>query len=173
MQAILIAMAGLPGSGKSALARRLAELLPAVILDKDAVRAALFPPQEIEYSARQDDLCMEALLLAADFLLRKGRSVILDGRPFVRRVQVERVVQFAREGGFELCFVECTCADEVIRQRLDADVRNGAHPAANRSYAMYLQMKAAAEPLEVARLTVDTHTDLDVCAAKVMEYLLH
>ena len=40
---VLIAMAGLPGCGKTALAQRLAERLKAVVLDKDTIRAALFP----------------------------------------------------------------------------------------------------------------------------------
>jgi adenylylsulfate kinase len=52
---MLIAMAGLPGSGKSTLAARLEERLGAVVLDKDRVRAALFPPRVLDYSAAQDD----------------------------------------------------------------------------------------------------------------------
>jgi predicted kinase len=66
---ILVVMMGLPGSGKSALARRIAPVLPAVILDKDAVRAALFPPAEIEYSLQQDDFCVEIMLQTAAYLL--------------------------------------------------------------------------------------------------------
>jgi predicted kinase len=42
---MLIAMAGLPGSGKSTLATCLEPRLGAVVLDKDRVRAALFPPR--------------------------------------------------------------------------------------------------------------------------------
>src|SRR5690242_18237303 len=41
---MLIAMAGLPGTGKSAIAARLAAELDAVALSKDDVRGALFPP---------------------------------------------------------------------------------------------------------------------------------
>ena len=43
-------MAGLPGSGKSTVARALAQRIPAAVLDKDIIRAAIFPPAHVEYS---------------------------------------------------------------------------------------------------------------------------
>src|SRR5262249_39463493 len=53
---VLVAMAGLPGSGKSTLAACLERELGAVVLDKDRVRAALFPPRVLDYSAAQDEI---------------------------------------------------------------------------------------------------------------------
>ncbi len=171
MPPLLILMAGLPGTGKSALARRLAPALPAALIDKDAVRAALFPPEEIEYSRRQDDLCFEVMLSAAGFLLDKGRSVILDGRTFARRYQVERAAAFARAGGYQLRLIECVCAEDVVRRRLEADARSGAHPARNRSYAMYQQLKSAAEPIALPHLSLDTGQDLEQCVNLALAYL--
>ena len=52
---MVVIMAGLPGSGKSTVARALAERLPATVLDKDVIRAALFAPAHVEYSRVQDD----------------------------------------------------------------------------------------------------------------------
>ena len=52
---MIVVMRGLPGSGKSALARALAQRMNAVVLDKDAVRAALFPGSTTEYTTAQDD----------------------------------------------------------------------------------------------------------------------
>src|SRR5262245_27920071 len=45
---MLIMMAGLQGSGKSTLARHLADALPGIVLNKDTIRAALFPPALLE-----------------------------------------------------------------------------------------------------------------------------
>ena len=47
-----VLFAGLPGTGKSTLARALAERLGAAVLDKDRVRGALFPGALTDYSAR-------------------------------------------------------------------------------------------------------------------------
>jgi predicted kinase len=58
---MLIAMAGLPGTGKSTLAHHLAHALAAIVLDKDVIRAALFPPAWVEYSTEQDDFCMSVM----------------------------------------------------------------------------------------------------------------
>lgn len=58
---MIIAMAGLPGVGKSTLARALAARLDAVVLDKDRIRASLFPPSHVDYSRDQDDFCIDVM----------------------------------------------------------------------------------------------------------------
>lgn len=64
-------MAGLPGTGKSTVARGLAKKTAGCVLSKDEIRAALFAPDDIEYSTAQDDFCMEIMLQAASFLFRR------------------------------------------------------------------------------------------------------
>jgi adenylylsulfate kinase len=166
-------MAGLPGTGKSALARELAGRLPAVVLDKDRIRAALFGPDVIEYSTGQDDFCMDVMLHTAAYLFERDRArhVILDGRTFGRRYQVERVRDFAREQGVPVRFVECVCADEVVRGRLERDVAEGRHVAQNRTYDLYLQVKARFEPIAGPKCTLDMGRDLALCADEALVYL--
>ena len=79
---MLIVMAGLPATGKSALAGRLARELDAVVLNKDLVRAVLFPSPVLDSSTAQDDLCMTAIHQAATLILKTfpKQTVILDGR---------------------------------------------------------------------------------------------
>jgi adenylylsulfate kinase len=167
---MLIVMAGLPGTGKSTLARRLARELPAIVLDKDAVRAALFPPFEIEYSTPQDDLCVDIILQVARYLLRKDadRHVIIDGRTFSRAYQVETVRAYARDLGLECVWIECVCSDAAVRQRLNRDVARGTHPAENRTYEMYLSVKARAEPIAGPKLVIDTEGDIDSAVAECL-----
>ncbi|MBN1935721.1 MAG: ATP-binding protein [Anaerolineae bacterium] len=172
---MLIVLAGLPGTGKSALARELAARLPAVILDKDRIRAALFGPDVIEYSTEQDDFCMEVMLQAAAYLFDRDRErhVILDGRTFGRRYQVERVRAFARERGVAIRLIECVCADDVVRERLARDVAEGRHVARNRTYDLYLKVKAQFEPIKGEKLVLDTGRDLALCVAEALVYLDH
>ena len=164
-------MAGLPGSGKSTLARQLAHLLPAVIIDKDRLRAALFPPNEIDYSNRQDDLCFEAMLQAAAYLLKKGRTVILDGRTFSKAYQVERLRQFAGTAHARLEIIECRCTDEVAAARLARSQAAHTHPAGNRDFALYQKLQAQAEPIRLPHLVIDTSQGIDPCVARCLEHL--
>src|SRR5262245_17604620 len=172
--AVLIAMAGLPGTGKSTLAARLAEQLGAVVLDKDRVRAALFPAVVLTYSEEQDDMTMAAVYQAAGSILLADprRTVILDGRTFLRPGQLRPVLDLAASLGQGLRVIECHCDDAVARRRLEADLAGGRHPAGNRTLELYLAVKAAAEPLPVPHLTLDTgRTPPEECVRKCLEYL--
>ncbi len=171
---MLIAMAGLPGTGKSSLAAGLGKEIGAVVLDKDRVRAALFPPAVLDYSARQDDVCMAAIFQAAGCILdaHPGQAVIVDGRTFLRGPQVQDLLAFTASRGETPHIIECTCADEVARGRLESDRARGEHPARNRTYALYQELKAVAERIAVPHLVLDTgHLPFDECLRRCLEYL--
>src|SRR5262249_24911276 len=171
---VLIAMAGLPGTGKSTLAARLAEQLGAVVLDKDRRRAALSAPPVLDYSEGQDETSMAAIYRAAETILRADaeRAVILDGRTFLRPGQLQPVINLAASLGQELRVIECRCDDEVARERLEADLAAGRHPTGNRTFELYLAVKAAAEPIPVPHLALDTDsTPLEEGVRKCLEHL--
>ena len=183
----LIVMAGLPGTGKSTLANALAQAIELegavsaqdsqqsapIILNKDAIRAALFPPELIEYSVGQDDFCLDILLLVAKYLLAKSpnRIIILDGRTFSKRYQVEAVENAAAEMGIKVYWIECVCAPATAKQRLMHDKRLGQHPAVNRDPNLYNEVRVTAEPLLVPRVTVETTRPLHECVREIMAYL--
>jgi len=165
---MIVVMAGLPGAGKSTLARELAVRLDAVVVSKDRIRAAAFGPL-VNYSSAQDDFCMDLVYQAVGHIraTRPGISVIVDGRTFTRRSQVNRALEMLPETP---SWIECVCHDEIARQRLEVDVD---HLACNRNYDLYCAVKSAAEPLEVPRLTIDTgRVALDHAVERASSYLL-
>ena len=171
---MFIAMIGLPASGKSTIARRLATELPGNVLDKDSIRAALFLPEQIEYSSEQDDFCMEILYQVAGYMLRKdpARHVIVDGRPFGRQRQRESLFQAARRIDTRLCLIECVCSAESASRRLQESVANAEHPAANRDLALYRRLKTNWEPFTEERLVLDTDAlDMNECVHAAMHYI--
>jgi predicted kinase len=166
-------MAGLPGTGKSTLARSLAQRLPAAVLDKDTIRAALFPPAHIEYSRAQDDFCQEIMLQTAAYLLGRNSSayILLDGRTFSRRYQRERVLQFCTQLRTPLAILECVCSEKTALARLERATLEGVHPASNRTPHLYHQIRKEWEPIDQPKLVVDTIASPDSCADRAVQYL--
>lgn len=167
---MIILMAGLPGTGKSTLARALAQELRGSVLSKDAVRQALFAPQDIEYSVEQDDFCVEVMLQAASYLLRKQpvRFIFLDGRTFSRQYQVKRILDFASELSQNWRIIECTCSQATAQSRLS--IENG-HLAGNRDFQLYLEVKDRFEPITQPKIVVDTDQPLESCISQCLEAL--
>src|SRR3954454_10187899 len=167
-------MAGLPGSGKSTVAAWLERAMGAVVLDKDRVRAALFPPRVLDHSAVQDDLCMAAVYQAAAAILKADprQAVVIDGRTFLRPGQVRDLLDLASSLNEVPRIIECVCDDAVAKERLERDLARGGPPAGNRTFALYLSLKAAAEPPQVPRLVLDTgRLSLEECVGRCLEYL--
>jgi predicted kinase len=157
---MLILMAGLPGTGKSTLSRALAAEIGGTVVNKDAIRAALFPVADIEYSTEQDDFCMAIMLKVAGYIFRKdpNRRVFLDGRTFSRSYQLKRATGYAEAIGQPWHILECICSEETARKRLENDRE---HLAANRDFSLYSQVRARFEEITLPKSVLDTDRPLN------------
>jgi adenylylsulfate kinase len=164
-------MAGLPGTGKSTLSRVVAARMRGLVLDKDMIRAALFPPSHVEYSSEQDDFCQSVMLETAEYLLAKDRSlpIFLDGRTFSRRYQRERAIAASVRLGAPWAVIQCVCSEATALARLERDAAT--HLAKNRSPELYHAIRAQFEPIEPPKLVMDTDEDLDANAGRAESYL--
>ena len=169
---MIVAMVGFPGTGKSYLAKALAQHRSIIILDKDIVRSALFPGELTDFSAAQDDLCIDIILQVAKYHLDKDRqaTIIIDGRPFSHQAQVDALCQKVGKLGTPLKFIECSCSDETARERIVAG--RSSHLAKNRDFDLYLKHKREADPLLVEHLSIETDKlSLEESVAKALAYL--
>lgn len=156
MMSKIIAFAGLPGTGKTTLASGLAKQLGAVLLNKDEIRAALFSPSDIEYSDRQNDFCMDVIYQLARYHLihHPGRTVIIDGRTFSRKHQLDKLIEEMRSIPHQLYVVHCQCSLEIAEARIMSD--QGSHPARDRDAALLKRVATNFDDITVPHLVVDT-----------------
>jgi predicted kinase len=168
---MIVLMAGLPGTGKSTLARELALRTSGRVLSKDEFRHAIFLPEEIEYSSAQDDFCLQVMLETAGYLLSRSptRTIFLDGRPFSRRYQIENVLAVAASLHQPWRILECICSDVTARRRLSAEAHG--HPAGNRDYQLYLEVKSRFEAITHPKTLIDTEQSLEACVQQALAVL--
>ncbi|GAA4192990.1 AAA family ATPase [Gryllotalpicola kribbensis] len=167
---MLIALAGLPGSGKSAIASELARRLPAAHLAVDELedamlRAGLRNSYEVGLAAY---LGAEAL---AEANLHTGAHVIVDAvndHPYARG----QWAQLAQRADVPLAFVEVLCSDvELHRQRLEHRVRPYA-ALPEPTWESLLPRRVALEQWGDERIVVDTaNGNPAALAARVLERL--
>lgn len=170
---MIVLMAGLPGTGKTTLAHELAARTSGRVLSKDEIRHALFTADEIEYSSRQDGFCVQVMLGTASELLQRdpNRFLFLDGRTFSRRYQIDNVVNAASSLHQRWRIFECVCSEETARQRLEQQSAPGSHPAGNRNFKLYLEVRSHFEAITLPKTVIDTEKPLQECVERALAVL--
>jgi len=171
---MLIVMAGLPGTGKSAVAEKLRDRLGYPMISVDAIEEAIL-------SAGIDDdqptglaayLVAEAL---ASVVLESDQSAIIDAVNAVSPARDQWVALAARFGD-AITFVEVVCSDPAaLRTRLEERHRTQAHANDASWHAVEQSLDEYDEwvgpSAEADRITVDSVEPLPTIVDKALVYI--
>ena len=157
----LVSLAGLPGSGKSHLARDLHDQTRAVVVRTDEVRKVLFPVPS--YSRDESSAVYKTCFAVVRALLRDGFAVIFDGTNG-RRTGRRRLLTIARETGATHLLVRVTADDEVIRRRM-AERQDGRAPSFSSEAGWDIHQLMAASEDYGGHFDVVIDTGLDASGA--------
>ena len=153
MRPLVVALMGLPGSGKSTLARALAPALDLHLVDRDALRAAMFP--RCSFSMAEKLAALRMLLAAVEVNCALGRSSIVDGMTFARRADREQLASVVCRYPVDLVAIHLECAPDLARARVAADCAGAVHAAADRTPQLVDEVAARFDPPPADALVLD------------------
>ena len=100
-----------------------------------------------------------------------SRIILLDGRLFSRRYQIDNALAAATSLHQPWRILECSCSEATARRRLDEHATAGAHPAGNRDYHLYLEVKSRFEAIALPKIVINTDQPLEVCIDQAISAL--
>jgi len=150
---IVVALIGLPGAGKSVVARALEDQLGLRRICRDAIRQAMFP--KCSYSFAEKRAAFRGMLVALEVNCMLGISSVLDGVTFSRRRDLLRVDAVIRRFGFTPVPIYLDCPPNVARARIADDVLNNRHLARDRTPEIVTEVLVRFEAPPPTALVID------------------
>ncbi len=166
-------MSGYPGSGKSSLARVIAQHTSAVILDHDIVKSSLMESLGANIGFKEvGKISYDIEWALIDFHLSQGHNVILDS-PCLYSEMIERGLNLTRKYNVEYKYVECLLNDyDELNNRLRNRKRMISQIERVPSEETLLKtIENAKKPSNVRIHIVNTKEPIESYIKSVIEYL--
>ena len=117
---MLVIFRGLPGTGKSYLAKQLVTVRPGfLVLSRDVLRSGLIPHPT--FSAGEKALVDDLIVAMTGFLLDKGRDIVIDGMALSSADRLEQLAACAESRRLPVAVIECVCSESTALARIEGD----------------------------------------------------
>ncbi len=163
---MLIIICGLPGTGKTTLAKAVAEKINAVYLNSDSIRMSML--EEREYTEEEKKRVYEAMFVEAEKQLTEGKNVVLDAT-FYKKELRETAEGVAKKADVGFFIVECVTHEDLLKERIFKRKKEESESEAD--FEVYKKVKTQFEPIEKEHLAVDTSLSLEKQVELVEKYL--
>ena len=161
---MIIIVFGLPGSGKSYFASRLAKKLGALYINTDEVRMKMFSQRS--YSDAEKLAVYDKMIEILQSSYPENKVIILDGT-FYKSAIRKKFEVVAEKLNSKFIFIEVTANENKIKDRLEKP-----RTTSEADYGVYLKLREVAEPLEEEHLVLDSSLDdVDEMLTKSIQFL--
>ncbi|MCH7713393.1 MAG: ATP-binding protein, partial [Chloroflexi bacterium] len=155
---VLVALCGLPGTGKSYFARELVKRTHMLVLESDRLRKILVAKPK--YTPGEHRRVFRACYLLIDEYLGQGKRVLFDATNLTEDFR-QPIYHIADKHEARLVMVGFTAPQSVVRERL-ADRVLGRDPIgySDATWRIHSRMRPFEEPIRRAHLLVDSSKDI-------------
>jgi len=164
MEKDLILIAGLPGVGKTTLARELVERTRAIHFEIDEVKRLVVPEdivtQEIDPPEYRYKYYAATIRRLPELFARSSTQVVIIDETFHLEEFREMWNQAATELDIRLHWIEAVCREATVKERLCLGKDRECHILGDEAFPMYLLFKKMYEPMQTAHEVVDTGRDI-------------
>ena len=165
----LVALCGLPGTGKSHFAAALAARIPCLALGSDRLRKVLAP--EPSYTREEHARVFRAAHALIESLLAQGYRVVFDATNLTERAR-EPLREIAARLGVPLLLVQFDAPHQLVRQRLARRSRGETNDTwSDADWRIYCRLYPGQEPIAGPHLYVDSSRDIGPMVARVIRTL--
>lgn len=161
---MLVAIFGLPGSGKTTFGKLLAHRLKGIHLNSDIVRSVL--NLRSHYDPDSKDRVYEALFSEVRKQLERGKNVVVDAT-FHHRARRDQARELANQLEVPIFWIELRADEKEIRKRialprLDSEA----------DFSVFQLIQAQMEPMEADHLILRSDLDsMDQMLGQATEYI--
>jgi len=111
---MVVIVFGLPGSGKSYFAERLAKKLNADYVNSDRLRKEMIAVRT--YSEQEKAVVYNVMLEKMKETIKQKKSIVLDAT--FHNIKTRKLITKAAKEKDRICFIEITADENLTRQRL-------------------------------------------------------
>lgn len=151
---MLIIVCGLQGTGKTTVAKKIAERLNAVLLRTDVIRKEL--TSKPSYTEEEKQKVYNEMFFRARELLKKKRRVVLDAT-FRKKENRRYAESVAKELSVAFKLVVVECSEKITRER----IKNRRRDESDARLEDYLRFKSSFDPIKRNHIIVDNSRNLE------------
>ncbi|HSN09826.1 MAG TPA: AAA family ATPase [Hanamia sp.] len=160
---MVVIVFGLPGSGKSYFASKLAKKIKADYINSDRLRKEMFKKRT--YSKEEKEAVYHKMLDRMKEDLDQNTNVILDATFHKKETRQPFMKEMEKKGG--VYFIEITATESIIRERLKRE-----RPYSEADFKVYKIISSQNEPLAEPHLVLQsTNNNIEEMLQKACEYL--